>query len=412
MGRSADRAGRSGAKVSATRNSAAAGITFINARVRGSKLGSLRVFGSKIVDLDSDPQPQDLVVDLRGDRLLPGLINAHDHLQLNTLPPHEPVDRYHHVQDWIAGVKSRRKTDPLFAAKALVNVDDRLLIGGVKNLLSGATTVAHHDPFYPFLAGNEYPISVVREYGWSHSLYIDGEEKTRASYGSTPSAWPWIVHAAEGLNEDAGNEFERLDALGCLKSNTLLVHGIALDESQRVRLDRAGAGLIWCPSSNMKLFGKTAEVAELVARKRVALGTDSRLSGGRDLLDELRIARQSSGLAEQSLEPLVTSGSARLLRLSDRGSLQKGLRADLLVLPADASLSAASRSDLRLVMVAGCVRYGDRDYAECAAPHGGWTDVLVDGTRKILDSRIARLLSISRASEIGLEISNVGGRAA
>jgi hypothetical protein len=412
MGRPPACAGRTGPKVSATLNPVSTGITFINARMRGDKLSSLRVLSSQIADLDSDPRPQDAVVDLRGDRLLPGLINAHDHLQLNNLPAHDPVDRFHHVQEWISGVESRRKTDALFAAKARVNLDDRLLIGGIKNLLSGATTVAHHDPFYSFLAGDEYPISVVRAYGWSHSLYIDGGEKARASYGSTPKAWPWIVHAAEGLNEDARNEFEMLDALGCLRSNTLLVHGIALDESQRARLERAGAGLIWCPSSNLKLFGKTADVAELVAKRRVALGTDSRLSGGRDLLYELQVAGRSSGLDEEFLEPLVTSDSARLLRLCDRGSLQKGLRADLLVLPADASLSSASRSDLRLVMVAGRVRYGDRDYAECAAPHGGWTDVLVDGCRKILDSRIAKLLSVSRANEIGLEVSNVTGRAA
>jgi cytosine/adenosine deaminase-related metal-dependent hydrolase len=387
------------------------GITFINAKLRGDELGSLRVAGSHIAELQLQPAPHDLVVDLRGDRLLPGLINAHDHLQLNSLPPHDPVARHRHVLDWISGVDSRRRTDPSFAKSASLNIDDRLLIGGIKNLLAGVTTVAHHDPFYPFLAHSDYPISVVRAYGWCHSLYIDGEQKARASYESTPADWPWIVHAAEGLNEDAKSEFDRLDALGCIKPNTLVVHGIALDEAQRGRLHRAGAGLVWCPSSNLKLFGKTASVIELVSRQRVALGTDSRLSGARDLLDELRIA-QSCGFADHSLESLVTSDSARLLRLGDRGLLQKGLRADLLVLPAGATLSRASRTDLRLVMVAGKVRYGDRDYAERAAPNGGWTDVLVDGTPKILDSRIAMLLSMSSANEAGLEVSNVTGRAA
>ena len=213
------------------------------------------------------------MLDLEGDRLLPGLINAHDHLQLNRLPEHETPKFYRHARDWIAEVDARRRTDSHFEAGASVARDERLLFGGLKNLLSGVTTVAQHDPLYPFLTQAGYPISVVRDYGWSHSLYIDGERSVVESYRATPAAWPWIVHAAEGQDQEAANEFERLEALGCLKPNTLLVHGIALDQAQRARLEAAGSALIWCPSSNMRLFGKTAQVADLVSKRRVALGT-------------------------------------------------------------------------------------------------------------------------------------------
>ncbi len=57
-------------------------------------IGSLRIVGSRIAALDVDPQPEDLIVDLAGDRLLPGLINAHDHLQLNSLPALSRRGRY------------------------------------------------------------------------------------------------------------------------------------------------------------------------------------------------------------------------------------------------------------------------------------------------------------------------------
>ncbi len=120
---------------------------------------------------------------------------------------------------------------------------------------------------------------MIRDYGWSHSLYIDGEQSVAESYRATPAAWPWIVHAAEGQDAEATAEFERLDALGCVGPNTVLVHGIALDQAQRARLAAAGGALVWCPSSNMRLFGKTAQVTDLVSKRRVALGTDSRLSG-------------------------------------------------------------------------------------------------------------------------------------
>jgi cytosine/adenosine deaminase-related metal-dependent hydrolase len=243
-------------------------------------------------------------------------------------------------------------------------------------------------------------------------LYIDGEEKVCDSYRHTPLAWPWIIHAAEGLNEDAAHEFERLDALGCLGPNTLIVHGIALNHAQRMRLDCAASGLIWCPSSNLRLFGKTAETADLIGRGRVALGTDSRLSGARDLLDELHIAAEVCGLEESILESLVTRQSARLLRLPDRGMLRVGARADILILPAGMRLSSAARADVRLVFLDGHIRYGDRDYAETLAPTSQWVHIRVDGRPKILESEIAALLCNSRAMEEGLELPNVSWRAA
>jgi cytosine/adenosine deaminase-related metal-dependent hydrolase len=387
-------------------------ITFINAQFAGGRIGSLRIRGARIAALDVDPEPADAVVDLDGDRLLPGLINAHDHLQLNSLPEHETPRFYRHARDWIAEVDGRRRTDPQFEAGASVARDERLLFGGLKNLLSGVTTVAQHDPLYPSLTQAGYPISVVRDYGWSHSLYIDGEQSVAESYRATPATWPWIVHAAEGQDQEAASEFERLEELGCLKPNTLLVHGIALDQAQRFRLEAAGSALIWCPSSNMRLFGKTAQVADLVSKDRVALGTDSRLSGARDMLDELRVAANLGGMDEAALEGLVTHVSATLLRLPDRGALRPGLRSDLLVLPAGTSLREATRSTVRLVMIEGVARYGDAECVMRASAGSEWNRVLVDGVPKMLDGNLSRLLACTSLSEPGMEMARLTGRAA
>jgi len=388
------------------------GITLINAQLSSGEITSLRIVGPRIADMGSVPRPGDSVVDLDGDRVLPGLINAHDHLQLNnlTLPGSHKI--YRHVREWISDVDARRRCDPEFEAGVAVARDERLLIGGVKNLLSGVTTVAHHDPLYPYLTDAHFPVRVVCNYGWAHSLYVDGEERAGNSYRATPDDRPWIIHAAEGLDDEAGNEFERLDALHCLGPNTLLVHGIALDRGQRRRLDRAGSGLIWCPSSNLRLFGRTAQVTELAARGRVALGTDSRLSGARDLLDELRLAGQLEFADDESLESLVTADSARLLRLADRGVLRAGARADILILPRHARLAATNRAQVRLVLIDGIVRYGDQDYARRVAPRSAWRVVRVDGRTKILDSHIAERLSHAQTSEVGLELSNATWRAA
>jgi cytosine/adenosine deaminase-related metal-dependent hydrolase len=387
-------------------------VTFVGADIGSGTAASLRIAGSRIAAVGAGASAGDLVVDLRGDRLLPGLINAHDHLHLNALPPLESTGHWRHAREWVSQVNLRRRTDPAFESRVTAALDERLLIGGVKNLLSGVTTVAHHDPLYPFLVGERFPTCVLTNYGWSHSLYIDGDEQVRNAYLRTPSDWPWIIHAAEGVDEEAADEFDRLEGLGCLGANTLIVHGIALDRAQRMRLEDAAAGLIWCPSSNSRLFGRTAEVSELVRRGRVALGTDSRFSGSRDLLCELRAAREASALEAGALESLVTRDAAALLRLADRGALKIGARADLLVLPEGMALSNASRADVRLVVLGGRVLYADEDYARLVAPTTHWAPVRVDGKPKMLERRLVAALAAAAVGEPGLEISDLTWAAA
>jgi cytosine/adenosine deaminase-related metal-dependent hydrolase len=403
-------------------------VTFVNADIGGGTAAALRIAGSRIdalgggagadagagagAALGAGAGVGDLVVDLRGDRLLPGLINAHDHLHLNTLPPLKSTGHWRHAREWAAQVNLRRRTDPAFESRVAVALDDRLLIGGLKNLLSGVTTVAHHDPLYPFLVGEHFPTGVLTHYGWSHSLYIDAEEQVRNTYLRTPPEWPWIIHLAEGVDEESAGEFDRLDGLGCLGANTLIVHGIALGPAQRRRLEDAAAGLIWCPSSNSRLFGRTAQVGELVRRGRVALGTDSRFTGSRDLLCEIAAAREITALGAGSLESLVTRDAAALLRLADRGVLRIGARADLLVLPRGMALSAASRADIRLVVLGGRALYADADYARLIAPPAHWAAVRVDGRPKMLESGLVAALRAASVDEPGLEIADLTWKAA
>jgi len=386
------------------------GLTFINAGIGGGA-SALRILGSRIASLGADPEPGDLVIDLHGDRLLPGLINAHDHLQLNNFGRLKYREHYTNVRDWIADVAAHMQTSLALKACSAVARDQRLLLGGVKNILSGVTTVAHHDPLYGYLTSDAYPVPVVAQYGWSHSLFIDGDEQVRQSYRRTPLAWPWIIHAAEGLDDEAATEFGRLDALGCIGANTLMVHGIALDHAQRQRLVEARAGLIWCPASNLHLFGETADVRDLIRHGRVALGTDSRLSGTRDLLTELSVAREVSGLDEETLESLVTTSSARLLKLADRGVLRVGAAADILVLP-QMPLSRATRTDVRLVMVEGRMLYADLHYAHTIAPASQWMEVSVDGRSKAMDRGLATVWAQSSVQEQGFDASQASWRAA
>jgi cytosine/adenosine deaminase-related metal-dependent hydrolase len=383
---------------------------FINALI-DEQLGSLRVEDARITEVGCAPRRGELVIDLEGDRIYPGLINAHDHLQLNHLPE---VDsrRYRGVADWIADIDALRRFDPQFKALIAVAREERLLMGGLKNLLSGVTAVAHHDPLYAALSSDEFPVHVLRRYGWSHSLHIDGARAVGQSYRDTPRFWPWMIHAAEGLDAEATRDFEMLEQLGCIQANTLLIHGVGMNAAQQQALEQAGAGLIWCPASNTRLFGRTANVSRMLALGRVALGSDSRLSGARDLLDELRIAKDCAGLGEAALQALVTDNSAQLLRLAGRGKLTAGAVADLLILPARAGLGCARRADVRLVVKGGIVRFGDLDFAHLQEPAAPCVQVVVDGNPKMLDARIALRASQTRLQEPGLQFTRATWKAA
>src|SRR6185503_7347757 len=255
---------------------------------------------------------------------------------------------------------------------------ERLFIGGLKNLLAGATTVAHHNPFYPEMR-RTMAVRVVRRYGWAHSFLLErqpagarGEPGGDVAHRSraTPPDVPFVLHLAEGTDDEARGELPRLEALGCLRPNTVIVHGVAIDGDGWRRVARAGAGLVWCPASNDFLFGRSVPVRSLLdedersrgngdcGRVNVALGTDSRVTGSRDLLDELRAARDAAPVSAAELLRMVTTSAAALLRQPRSGRLTVGGPADLIVIPPfddeqAAALLKTARRDVRLVTVGG-----------------------------------------------------------
>ncbi|HEX6397345.1 MAG TPA: amidohydrolase family protein, partial [Steroidobacteraceae bacterium] len=176
----------------------------------------------------------------------------------------------------------------------------------------------------------------------------------------------------------------------------------AFDTTQVQRLVRSGAAVIWCPSSNLYLFGCTLDPLPLIAARRLALGSDSRLSGARDLLEELEVARHAVPACAQLLEDIVTAGNAALLRLEDRGALRTGALADFVALPPGRALAGTRRKELRMVMVGGEMRYGDADYAAMLAD-SRCIPVTVDGAGKVLAETVVERLASTGWREPGLE---------
>ena len=385
-------------------------ISFVNACVvgpGGAIAESIRVRGARVRDIGGTVQRGDVTIDLDGAVVFPGLINAHDHLELNSFPRLKWRDRHVNVREWIADFQPRFASDERLAAARPDTLASRVWVGGLKNLLSGVTTVCHHNPLHRPLQ-TAFPVRVVQRFGLSHSLQIDGVRVAEA-YRGTPDDWPWVIHASEGIDDEAREEVTALDRMGCLGSNTVLVHGVAIDEERAAVVLSRGGSLVWCPTSNAFLFGRTADVAPFDRAGRLAIGSDSRLSGEGDLLDELRAARATGQAPVESLYRAVTSNAARMLRQPQAGTLEAGARADLTIIrrlgndPFD-SLTAAHRRDVRLTMIDGAPLVADAALEGVfSARREGFRRVRVDDEPRLLARWIADRAAAVGASEPGLE---------
>jgi len=283
----------------------------------------------------------DLELRLPGRALLPGLINAHDHLHRNHYgrlgrPP------YPNAYAWADDIQRRCRT-AIERGRTLPR-RQALLTGAWKNLFAGVTTVVHHDVWETDFEG-DFPLRVVR-LDWADSLGLT------PTLGNLPDR-SFCLHLAEGTDLTAAREVHELKARGLLDHRLLAVHGVGMNEAGIALFRAAGAALVWCPTSNLFLLGQTVAAEMLAEGIDILLGSDSLLSGEGNLLDEIRVARRLGLLCDRRLEAAVGETAARRLALAEP-SLDPGARADLVVL--SRPLLEARARDVELVIAAGAPR--------------------------------------------------------
>ena len=368
--------------------SAAAGLVLRNARLwenGPASLADVAVEGGRIAEVASPGRaaPRAREADLEGRLLLPGLVNAHDHLDFSTFPflGRPP---YASVYEWSADVDGGSR-DGRAAAAMAVPLADRLFLGGLRNLLAGVTAVAHHNPFHRSLAREDFPTWVLERYQFAHSPGLTPELKR--TYRSTDRRIPWMVHAAEGADDRCRAEVKALDGQRLLRHNTVLVHAIGLDADDMAAIAAAGASVVWCPESNRNLYGTTADVrAVRGAGIRVGLGSDSPVSGVRDALSSLAAARREGVADGAELVELATRGAAAAARLPV-GGLAVGDRADLMAVPSLDALLEGNRGAVELVMQAGT---GQLRVARLGGARDRGRRVAVDGQPRLLARGLGR----------------------
>ena len=296
--------------------------------------------------------PEAAEIDLAGYLLLPGLINAHDHLEFGLFPK---LGRgpYKNAEQWAKDIyhpDSSPVREYLDVPKPI-----RLWWGAIRNLLCGVTTVCHHNEFRADVFEDGFPVRVLKRYAWSHSLLFGRD--IAAAFRASDSQTPYIIHLGEGVDSASAAEVFELDRKGLLDARTVIVHGVALDDAGHDLLVQRGAALIWCPGSNLFTLGTTLSPERISQNPRIALGSDSALTAG-DLLDQISIASEL-GLPAEQIFALVTTRPVDVLKLQDgEGILRAGSIADIIAIP-DSGVSPAdtlirtTSDQIELVLSAG-----------------------------------------------------------
>ena len=343
--------------------------------------------------------------------LVPGLVNAHTHLELTHLAGRNPEREF---SRWIRTIRALKDatTPEEFDHSAEQGVRDCWMAGVTCVADTGSTGaplramarlgargIYYQEVFGPDPADRAATLAELRaavarlgpvasgraRLGVSpHAPYTVSEPLYRAVAAfARREALPLAVHLAESREETAlvrdgaGSFAEALRArgipvqahhcspvqyllqLGVLERATgwLCIHCVQVDEGDIDILRRAGVGLASCPRSNRAHAHGTAPLAALrAAGIPVGLGTDSVVSAGDvNLLAEAAAA----GLYEEDALRMLTIEGARALGLdAEIGSLEVGKQADLAVFPSTVFSRPLPTSTALLTIVAGRVVRG------------------------------------------------------
>ena len=341
-------------------------------------------------EFDGSPLPDPGSRNLGNVAVLPGLINAHTHLELSWLRGRVPPANT--FTDWVKTlVGIRRGTEQLIAPEAIAPVEDAIeelrasgtvAVGDITNSLAavepmlkaGLDGVVFHEllgfaerdgalieatrprraaaaavgarvslaPHAPYSTSVEL-FKAIREAVSASDCPIlsvhlgeSVEEVEFLEKGSGP--WRGMLQAIGVWRDDwevpACGPVQFLDRHGVIDARTLVVHGVRFDDAALDRLRELGATLVTCPRSN-RWVGAGYPPIDRFYRSGVAIavGTDSLASvEDLNLFSELKTMRWlAPGVAARKILESATLIGAKALDLdAELGSITPGKRAALI----------------------------------------------------------------------------------
>ena len=187
-----------------------------------------------------------------------------------------------------------------------------------------------------------------------HAPYTVSDQQLRATAEQARELGaPIHIHVQETAAEvtdairDTGKRpLARLNDLGLVGPGFQCVHATQLHDAEIRMLANAGASVIHCPESNLKLASGACRVADLLqAGVNVALGTDGAASNNDlDMFSEMRtaallgklVAEDAAALPAPAVLEMATINGAKALGIEqETGSLETGKWADLTAVALD-----------------------------------------------------------------------------
>jgi len=332
-------------------------------------------------------------IDLGDVAVLPGLVNAHTHLELSYL--RDEVPPAPQFVTWIRNVMAARRQRPDPASPEIVEAIDRgideavstgtAVVGDISNTLVTFDRIARSPlaavVFYELIRFNAPEPEALVEQAAADLARLPATDRVRASlaahapYSVAPLVFrairaavnrepfaPCSVHLSESVEEvefirsgggpwrqllqdvgawdpawvaPGGSPVKFLDDCGFLDGRVLAVHGVQMTADDLQRLIDRGVTLVTCPRSNGHTGAGAPPIEDFYrSGVRVAVGTDS-LASTPDLNVFAEIATMRAlapGVPASALLESATRHGAKALGFdADYGTIEAGKRARLLL---------------------------------------------------------------------------------
>ncbi len=329
--------------------------------------------------------------DLGSVAILPGLVNAHTHLELSwmrgRIPPRDSMP------EWAAALIALRRgvwadpSEPIAHAIAEARATGTCLVGDVTNTLAAYGPLLDSDmsavvfrellgfnaadpqavvtaavqqideltpivrlrpcivPHAPYSVSPALLAAIGRQSSGPLSVHL-GESTAEIEFlrdGSGP--WRALLESLGAWNASwrcpACGPIEYLDRFGLVNHHLVAVHGVQFTDEELARLSSARATVVTCPRSNRWTAAGTPPVDRFYASGvRVAIGTDSLASvENLNMFEEMAEVRRlaPSVPARAILQSATQAGAEALAFAADHGTLQPGKHAQVIAvrLPAN-----------------------------------------------------------------------------
>lgn len=401
-------------------------INFIDGKVNIAENCYLGVDGEYINYIgDVMPQePYDIVKDMKGSILIPGLYNCHTHSPMTLLRgvgSDLPLDRW--LFEKVFPIEDKLTAEDIEAASYLalmemvasgtVSFSDMYFepertceaVGNVGIKANISRPVQCFDP-------DECPVDSTRirqslslfdnyHRSFSERVLVDFcihaeytcDEKTTAYYSElcNARAGNMHIHLSETDKEHIAcvekygkTPAEWFSSLGAFDSRAFAAHCVAVTDDDVAILRDKNVSIVHNPTSNMKLGSGFAPVEKFIhSNINVTLGTDGTASNNNlDMFEEMHLAsvihngymKDATVMSAETVLKLATVNGAVLQGRENCGNLLPGYKADIVALSSDTPnmvpcldplslvVYSAGRSDVTMTMCDGKIIYENGEY--------------------------------------------------